>query len=92
MLFHVDDVFMADKPETLKNTKENTKEKFNISESRKVKKFLGVYYKWGCKRTMDKYVKKIVEGYEKYNGSDTKAQKNPGDPVTAVRKSDSEEP
>ena len=42
---HVDYVFMAGKPETLKVIKERIKEKFNISKSRKVKKFLGVYYK-----------------------------------------------
>ena len=44
---HVYDIFMAGNPETLKIIKENIKEKFNISESRKVKKFLGVYYKCG---------------------------------------------
>ena len=38
---------MAGNPETLKVIKENIKEKFNISKSVKVKKFLGVYYKWG---------------------------------------------
>ena len=41
MSFHVDNVFMASKPETLNNTRENIKEKFNI------KKFLRVYYEWG---------------------------------------------
>ena len=46
MLVQVDDVFMAGNPETIKDTKENIKEKLKISESGKVKKFLGVYYKW----------------------------------------------
>ena len=41
---HLDDVFMAGKPGTLKNTKEKIKERFHISESKKVKKFLRVYY------------------------------------------------
>ena len=40
MSVHVDDVFMVGKPEKLKNIKEIIKEKFNISESGKVKKFL----------------------------------------------------
>ena len=43
MSFRVDNVFMAGKPETLKDIKENIKEKFNISESGKVKEFFGVY-------------------------------------------------
>ena len=47
MSVHVDYLFMAGNPETLKKTKENIKEKFNISESGKAKKFLGVYYEWG---------------------------------------------
>ena len=47
MSVHVDGVFMAGKPETLKFIKENIKENFNISESGKVKKFLGVYHEWG---------------------------------------------
>ena len=68
---HVDDVFMDVNPETLKVIEENIKEKFNISESGKVRKFLGVYYKC-ChnvkgtytKMTMEKHVKKLVEGYK----------------------------
>ena len=55
---------MAGKPETL-----NIKEKFNISESGKVKKFLGIYYKWGhdvkctyAKMITEKDVKKLAEG------------------------------
>ena len=47
MSVHVDDVLMAGKPETLEYIKENIKKEFNISYSRKVKKFLGVYCKWG---------------------------------------------
>ena len=46
---------------------------FNIKESGKVKKFLGLYYKWGhgakgsyAKFTMDKYVNKLIDGYEKF--------------------------
>ena len=64
MPIHMDDILMAGKLETLKSSKENIKESFNISESGKVKKFLGVYYEWGCdakgnysKITMDKELK-----------------------------------
>ena len=99
MSVHVDNVFMAGKTETLNNIKENIKEKFNISESGKVKKFLGVYYEWGrdakgayAKMTMYKDVKNLVEGYENYTGSDLKVQKTPGDPGTTLSKSDLEEP
>ena len=42
-------------------------------------KFLGVYYEWGSdakstyvKMTMRKDVNKLVEGYEKYTGSEVK--------------------
>ena len=45
MPVHVNNVFMAGKPETLKGIKEKIKEKFNISDSGEVKTFLGVYYK-----------------------------------------------
>ena len=68
---------MAKDTETLKVIKENIKDKFNISESGNLKKFLGVYYKWGhdlkgvyAKMTMEKDLKKLVEGYQKYMGSD----------------------
>ena len=67
MSAHVYGIFMAGKPETLKVIKENIKEKCNISESGKVKNFLGVYYKWVhdakvmyTKMTMEKDVKKLV--------------------------------
>ena len=40
MSVHVDDVFVADKPETLQVTKEKIKEIFNILEPGKVKSFL----------------------------------------------------
>ena len=43
MSVHVDDVFMDGKPETIKEIKENIKEKFNISKSGKIKTFIGVY-------------------------------------------------
>ena len=82
MSVHVEDIFMAGNPETLKNIKENIKEKFNISESGKAKKLLGFYYEWGLdtkvtyeKITMNKDTKKLVEGYKKYTGSDLKVQK-----------------
>ena len=97
--FHLDDVFFDGKPETLNNVKENMEEKFNISESRKVNNFIGVYYEWVrdvkgtyAKITMDTDVKKLVEFYEKYTGSDIKVQKNPGGPGTTLSKSELEEP
>ena len=84
MYFHVDAVFMTGKLETLKNTQENIKKKFNNSYSRKVKKFLRVYHEWGrnargtyANITVEKDVKNLVEGYKKYTGSDLKSQKIP---------------
>ena len=41
---------------------------------------------------MYKCVKKLVEGYEKYNGIDVKVKKNPGAPGTTISKIDLEEP
>ena len=86
---------MTGNPDTLNNTKENIMEKFNISESGKVKNFLGVYYERGrdakvirAKITMEKDLKKIVEGYENYTGNDVKVQKTPGVPGTTLSKSD----
>ena len=67
MSVHEDGVFMSGKPETLKVNSEKIKEKFNISESGKVKNFLGVYYEWGhdekgtyAKMTMEKDANKLV--------------------------------
>ena len=98
MSVYVDDVFMTGKTKTLKNTKEKIKKKFNISESGKVKKFIRVYYEWGCdekgtctKTTIDKDVNKLVEGYEKYTGRDVKVKKTPEPPGTTLSKSDLEE-
>ena len=69
MLFNMDNIFMADNMESLKNIKENIKGGFNISEYIKVNNFLGFYYEWGhyvkatyAKMNMNKYVKKLVEG------------------------------
>ena len=99
MSVHLDDVFMDSKPDTLNNTKEKIKDRFNILESKKVKKFLRVYYEWGCdakgmyaKMTMDKDVKKPVEGYMKYTGSYVKVHKTPGALVTTISKRNLEEP
>ena len=47
MSVHVDYVFMLEKSETLEKTKYKINMEFNIQESGKVKKFLGVYYEWG---------------------------------------------
>ena len=95
----VDDVFISDKPESLKVIKEEIKEEFKISESRKVKKSLGVYYQWGhdakCmypKMTMEKDVNKLVEGYKKYTRSDLRIPKTPGAPGKILSKSDLEDP
>ena len=95
ILVHVDDIFMAGKLETLKNIKEKIKEKFKISENRKVKNFLGVYYKWVhnaigtySKITIYKDVNKLVEVYEKYTRSDLKVRKTPGDLGMNISRSD----
>ena len=99
MSVHLDYVFRAAKPETLKKTKENNNLKFNIQESRKVKNFLGVYYECGrdpkvtyAKMTMEEDVNVLVEGYKKYTGSCVKFQKTPCPPGTTLSKSDLEEP
>ena len=44
------------------------------------------------KITMEKDVKKLVEDYEKYTGSDLRVQKTPGAPGTTLCKSDLEDP
>ena len=74
------------------------KEKFNISESGKVNKFPEVYHKWGhdakgaySKMTMEEDVKNIVEGYEKYAGSDLIIKKTLGSTVTTLSKIDLED-
>ena len=99
MSVHVDDVSMAVNPEVLNIIKEKINEKFNISESGKLKKFLGVYYEWGhdakvtyAKMNMEKDVKKLVKGYKNYTGSELRAHKTPGYPGTTLSKSDLEYP
>ena len=73
---------MAGKTEKFNRIKENIKDKFNISESRKVKNFLGTYCERGCnvkgryaKKIMDKDVNNLVEGYKNYTGSDLRYRK-----------------
>ena len=99
MSVHTDGIFMAGNSETLKFIKENIKEKFNISDSGKVNKFIGAYYKWVHdtkvtyeKMTMEKDVKKLTEGYKKYMGSDLRVQKTPGALGMTQSKSDLEDP
>ena len=74
------------------------KPKFNIQDSAKTKKFIGVCSIWGCdakglyaKMTMKKDVKKFVEGYENYTGSDIKVRKTPEYTGMNLSKSDLEE-
>ena len=59
-----------------------------------MKKFLGLYYEWGCdvkvsyaKMTMGKDVKKFIECYKKYTGDDSKVKKTGGAPGTNLSKS-----
>ena len=92
---HLDDVLMVGNPDTLNKIKEMIKKKFNIEESVKVKKFSRVFYEWGrdvkgsyAKITLDKDVKKLVEGYENYTGSDIKVKKTTGDTGTTISKRD----
>ena len=70
---------------------------FNIQNSGEVNNSIRVYYEWVCdakgsyaKITMEKYVKKLIEGYEKYTGSDVKVQKTYDATDTTLSKSDSE--
>ena len=42
--------------------------------------------------TMEKYFKKLVEGYKEYTGSDIKFQKNPGAPGMTLSNTAWEEP
>ena len=97
MSLHMDDVFMASKPEKLKNTNENIKDNLNISQSGKGRKFLGVSYEWGCdakgtytKMTMEKDVKNLIQVYGRYTGSELNVQKTPGYPEMTLSKIDLE--
>ena len=81
---HVDDVFMAGNLEILKFIREHIRNKFNISGSGYVNNFLEDYYErsYGAKGTyakitIEKDVKKLVEGYRNYMGSDSRVQKPP---------------
>ena len=69
--------------------------KFNIQDSGKVRKFIGVYYEWGrdakgpyAKITMEKDVNKLLEIFEKFIGGDVKVQKTPGELGTTLIKSE----
>ena len=99
ILVYVDNVFMTGNPETLNNIKENIREEFNISDSMKARKFIGVYHEWGCdakgtyaKTTMYQYVKNQVEGNKKYTGCGVNVQKTSGYTETTITKIDLEEP
>ena len=99
MSVHVDDIFVDGNPETLMIINENNKRNFSMQESCKVKKFISLYNEWGrdtkgtyAKITIEKDIKKLVEGYKSYNGSDVKIQKTPGEPGTTLIKIYLEEP
>ena len=70
--------------------------KFNIKEYGNVKKFIGVYYKWGHdakgsnEKMTTKDIKQLVDGYEKFIGSGVKFQKTPGATGTTLSKCDIE--
>ena len=96
---NVDNECMEARPEKLENIKEIIKLKFNIKESDKLKKFLGVYYKWGhdakgtpTKITTEKDINILVDGYKKFTGSDVKVKKIPSDPGTNLSKSKLKDP
>ena len=79
---HVNNVIISGNPETLKNSQGKIKLKLNIQESEKAKKFLGAYYELGrdekwmyAKMTMDKDVKKLVNGYGKFIAVGVEVQK-----------------
>ena len=95
MSVHINNAFMTGNPETLEKMNWMINLKFIIQESEKVKKFIRVYYEWShdakgsyAKTTIEKGVKKLVEHYEKYTGSDFKVKKTPGDPGTTLTKSE----
>ena len=99
MSVHVDDVFMVGNQYILEKINDKIKPDFSIQDYRKVKKFLRLYHEWGhdakgsyTKTTMEKDVKKLVEGYDKNTGGEVKVQKTSGAPGTTPKKSDLEEP
>ena len=74
MSVHVYYVFMSGRPDRLEKINELIGLHFKIQESIKVKRFLGLYYKLGhdenfqyTKKTVEKDVKELVDGYKKLN-------------------------
>ena len=85
MSVHVYDVFMSGRPEIVEKINELIGLNFKIQESVKVKMFLGFYYKLGhdenfqyTKKTVEKDVKEVVDGYKKLNKKYFNVKKNPG--------------
>ena len=85
---HVDEVFIARNPETLKCIKEKAS-RSSISQTQERYSSFSESITSGvimCK--VEKDVKKLVEGYKNYMGSDLRVQKNPRAQGRTLSKSD----
>jgi hypothetical protein len=75
--------------------KKKVREKFNITDLGKLKKFRGIWYDWGrdengpfVKASMNDMAKTIVDDYEKHVGHPINGAKTPAFPRTTLTKGD----
>jgi hypothetical protein len=78
--------------------KKKVRERFNIQDLGRLKKFLGIWYEWGrdndgpfVKATMNDMAATIVEDYEKHVGHPIKGAKTPGFPGTTLTKGEDDQ-
>ena len=99
-LTHVDDTLIAGNEEEIKNFKKRISRRFKFRDEGRLKKHLGVSYKWKqdeetgerlIEATMHILVDEIISKYQEIKGSEPKEYSTPGKPNEHLRKGTEQE-
>ena len=99
-LTHVDDTLIAGNEEEIKNFKKGISRRFKFRDEGRLKKHLGVSYKWKqdeetgerlIEATMHTLVDEIISKYQEIKGSEPKEYSTPGKPNEHLRKGTEQE-
>ena len=95
---YVDNVLMAGESENIKTFEEQLRKTYKITDLRKLKRQLGVWYEWikddkesMVKIHMDDMVSKLVKEYEKLSNRTAKEWNSPGYPSIKRMKPENED-
>ena len=94
IVVYVDDIIVMGDQHDVNTFKKEFKRHYNITESGRLKKHLGVWYHWGedemgkyVRATMDDYATSIVNDYEYHTRHSAKVAATPGFPGSTLTKS-----